>query len=131
MTQNVVNHMKIMFYISMTMLLFGCVNFYEPASKSYFGGDIENKAVAKTHYGVSLRKVDNERFEIFVVIPNSFNRDKIFTEILVNKAVELCDDAFELRVENSELHGVIGADLPNEWLTISQKAVLKCATLRH
>lgn len=59
-------------------------------------------------------------------MPSSFGRDERYREILIKKAGELCDEAFDLNVEMSEIHGPLGADLPNDWLTISQKAVLKC-----
>jgi len=115
----------------MTLLLPGCVSYNEPEKTSYFGGEITITKVAKTHYGVSTRQIEQSSFETYVVIPGSFSKDELYREILSDKAGELCDDAFDLKVERSEIHGSIGADLPNDWLTVSQKAILKCARLRH
>ncbi|MEM5505066.1 hypothetical protein WNY81_09405 [Shewanella frigidimarina] len=110
-------------FISLT----GCVNYQRPADKAYFGGNINTKEDAESYYGISSRKISQNTFEIFVVMPSGHNRDKLLRQIIADKAGELCSDKVEIQVEGIETHGKLNPTrFAGNWLSISQRAILKC-----
>jgi hypothetical protein len=65
-------------------------------------------------------------------MPSGHNRDKLFRQIIADKAGELCGDKIELQVDRIETHGSINPTrFVGNWLTISQRAILKCEKLKH
>lgn len=115
--------------IFITLNLIGCANFNKFSEISYAGEVIKSKDIAKTYYGVTLNKIEEKTFQIYVVIPLSENWEAKIKEIFMHKAITLCDEAFTINVSMSRIHGSWGVDMPKQWVVMSQEATLECERL--
>lgn len=117
--------MKNCAFIYLLFLLSGCSVSNVPKF-NYAGQEIPTHEEAKKYEGISVNQLASDTYQIFIVSRVKEGWEVSFKNEFFSLVSNFCGESFQLIVNQSDIHGAFGADLPDQWMYISQEATLKC-----
>lgn len=110
----------------LAFVLSGCISFNKVADLAYNGQKLKSYKESRKYFGTTKRKLSNGNIEMYVVMPVTDDYDDKIKDIIMFSVKQHCGDGFKIEAEEQVLHGAFGADLPNQWMVVSQKVVIEC-----